>query len=104
MWAAAHDWRSQPSREGKRSEGRRRMAGWGRALLPPAALLVLAPLVLAPDPVSRRGRPGTARPRRGGAAGPARGLAGLLRARGRGRGGGAFVFAGVGSLGWQTAV
>uniref|UniRef100_A0A8B9DSU3 Acid ceramidase n=1 Tax=Anser cygnoides TaxID=8845 RepID=A0A8B9DSU3_ANSCY len=50
MWAAAHDWRSQPSREGKRSEGRRRMAGWGRALLPPAALLVLAPLVLAPDP------------------------------------------------------
>lgn len=32
-------------------------AGWGRALLPPAALLVLAPLVLAPDPVSPRARP-----------------------------------------------
>lgn len=55
-----------PSPAGKGSEGRRRRrmaAGWGRALLPPAALLVLAPLVLAPDPVSPR-----ARPRPGGAA------------------------------------
>ena len=34
------------------------MAGRGRALLPPAVLMVLVLLVVAPDPVSPTGRSG----------------------------------------------
>lgn len=93
-----------PSPAGKGSERRRRrMAagwgwgrGWGRALLPPAALLVLAPLVLAPDPVSPRARRGPAEARRG------------CWGDGDGHGAAApsfsFVVTGVGWLWWQAAL